>query len=62
MILRNIFVQLFPISVDYSAHICYHYMSVEEKSPDQKIAASLFALGLPIIQGAMSTVLGVGSI
>ena len=46
-------------SVDYSAHICYHYMSVEDKSPDQKISASLFALGLPIIQGAMSTVLGV---
>ena len=46
-------------SVDYSAHICYHYMSVEDKSPDAKIAASLFALGLPIIQGAISTILGV---
>merc|ERR1712223_1775697 len=46
-------------SVDYSAHICYHYMSVEDRSPDKKISASLFALGLPIIQGAISTILGV---
>merc|ERR1712130_473561 len=46
-------------SVDYSAHICYHYMSVEETSPDKRISASLFALGLPIVQGAISTVLGV---
>eukprot|EP00493_Phyllostaurus_siculus_P002796 UN02809 len=34
-------------------------MSVEDKSPDAKISASLFALGLPIIQGAISTILGV---
>ena len=46
-------------SVDYSAHICYHYMSVEETSPDKRISASLYALGLPIVQGAISTVLGV---
>ena len=46
-------------SVDYSAHICYHYMSVEDREPEKKIASSLFALGLPIIQGAISTVLGV---
>ena len=46
-------------SVDYSAHICYHYMSVEDRSPDKKISASLYALGLPIIQGAISTILGV---
>ena len=46
-------------SVDYSAHICYHYMSVEDREPEKKISSSLFALGLPIIQGAISTVLGV---
>ena len=38
-------------SVDFSAHICYHYMSEEGKSPEERISASLYALGLPIIQG-----------
>lgn len=46
-------------SVDFSAHICYHYMSEEGKSPEERIAASLYALGLPIVQGAVSTILGV---
>ena len=46
-------------SVDFSAHICYHYMSEDDKNPDERIAASLYALGLPIVQGAVSTVLGV---
>lgn len=46
-------------SVDFSAHICYHYMSEEGKSPEERISASLYALGLPIIQGAVSTILGV---
>jgi len=46
-------------SVDFSAHICYHYMSEENKSPDERIRSSLYALGLPIIQGALSTILGV---
>ena len=46
-------------SVDFSAHICYHYMSEDGKAPEERIAASLYALGLPIIQGAVSTILGV---
>lgn len=46
-------------SVDFSAHICYHYMSEEDKSPEERISASLYALGMPIIQGAISTILGV---
>ena len=46
-------------SVDFSAHICYHYMSEEDKRPEERISASLYALGLPIIQGAVSTILGV---
>ena len=46
-------------SVDFSAHICYHYMSEEGRSPEERISASLYALGLPIIQGAISTILGV---
>ena len=46
-------------SVDFSAHICYHYMSEEDKSAEERISASLYALGMPIIQGAISTILGV---
>jgi len=46
-------------SVDFTAHICYHYMSEEEKTPEERISASLYALGIPIIQGAVSTILGV---
>ena len=46
-------------SVDFSAHICYHYMSEEGRTPEERISASLYALGLPIIQGAVSTILGV---
>ena len=54
-------------SVDFSAHICYHYMSAEAEDiggtpilhSSTRIRASLYALGLPIIQGATSTILGV---
>jgi len=46
-------------SVDFSAHICYHYMSEENKSSEERIRSSLYALGLPIVQGALSTILGV---
>ena len=46
-------------SVDFSAHICYHYMSEDDKTPEERIAASLYALGMPIVQGACSTILGV---
>ena len=37
-------------SVDFSAHICYHYLTEEGKRPSERIRASLYALGLPIIQ------------
>ncbi|XP_040572287.1 patched domain-containing protein 3 isoform X2 [Lepeophtheirus salmonis] len=47
-------------SVDFSAHICYHYITdTESSSPDERIRSSLYGLGLPIIQGATSTILGV---
>eukprot|EP00096_Caligus_rogercresseyi_P015993 TRINITY_DN8504_c0_g1_i1.p1 TRINITY_DN8504_c0_g1~~TRINITY_DN8504_c0_g1_i1.p1 ORF type:complete len:352 (-),score=94.27 TRINITY_DN8504_c0_g1_i1:168-1223(-) len=47
-------------SVDFSAHICYHYITdTESSSPDERIRSSLYGLGLPIVQGATSTILGV---
>nr|XP_040578462.1 LOW QUALITY PROTEIN: patched domain-containing protein 3-like [Lepeophtheirus salmonis] len=47
-------------SVDFSAHISYHYMSCEKSFTDkERIRDSMYALGLPIVQGAISTILGV---
>lgn len=46
-------------SVDYTAHICYAYMSSKAKHPDEKVKECLYALGLPILQGSVSTILGV---
>ncbi|XP_025835862.1 patched domain-containing protein 3 [Agrilus planipennis] len=45
-------------SVDFTAHICYAYMSSECKRPADKMKEALYALGLPIFQGAFSTILG----
>ncbi|KAL1137711.1 hypothetical protein AAG570_009407 [Ranatra chinensis] len=46
-------------SVDFTAHICYAYMSSKAETSEEKIRECLYALGLPIFQGATSTVLGV---
>ena len=46
-------------SVDFSAHISYHYHTEADKTPDERIRGSLYALGIPIMQGAGSTILGV---
>ncbi|KAJ8959876.1 hypothetical protein NQ318_011611 [Aromia moschata] len=45
-------------SVDFTAHICYAYMSSSAKTPDEKVKESLYALGVPIFQGSISTILG----
>lgn len=45
-------------SVDYTAHICYAYMSSKERRPADKVRECLYALGLPIFQGGVSTILG----
>jgi len=46
-------------SVDFSAHICYHYITEDDKCPNDRIRGSLYALGVPILQGAGSTITGV---
>ena len=49
-------------SVDYTAHICYAYMSSKGSTPEDRVKESLYALGLPIVQGASSTILAVISL
>jgi predicted RND superfamily exporter protein len=45
-------------SVDFTAHICYAYMSSSARTADEKVRECLYALGLPIFQGSVSTILG----
>ncbi|XP_037031767.1 patched domain-containing protein 3 isoform X2 [Bradysia coprophila] len=45
-------------SVDFTAHICYSYMSSKSPRPDDKVREALYSLGMPIMQGAASTILG----
>lgn len=45
-------------SVDFTAHICYTYMSSKARHPDDRVRETLFSLGMPIFQGATSTILG----
>ena len=46
-------------SVDFSAHVSYHFMSRQNMSVPQRVRDSMYALGLPIVQGACSTIIGV---
>lgn len=45
-------------SVDFTAHICYAYMSSKKTRPEDRVKECLYSLGLPIVQGAASTILG----
>ena len=44
--------------MDFAAHISYHYLD-SPGGPDDRVRNSLYGLGLPILQGAVSTILGV---
>ncbi|KRX99823.1 Patched domain-containing protein 3 [Trichinella pseudospiralis] len=46
-------------SVDFSAHIAFSYSIYPHSDPVQRIRYSLGQLGWPILQGALSTLLGV---
>ncbi|XP_023935051.2 patched domain-containing protein 3 isoform X1 [Bicyclus anynana] len=46
-------------SVDFTAHICYAYMASKAKHPKERVSECLYSLGLPIVQGSFSTILGV---
>ncbi|KAM4029452.1 patched domain-containing protein 3-like [Anomaloglossus baeobatrachus] len=46
-------------SVDFSAHIAYAYVSNQKANVNDKVIDALHSLGYPIVQGAVSTILGV---
>ncbi|XP_042333395.1 patched domain-containing protein 3-like [Sceloporus undulatus] len=46
-------------SVDFSAHISYAFVSSEEPKGNEKAVDALYHLGYAVLQGAVSTVLGV---
>ncbi|XP_073533017.1 patched domain-containing protein 3-like [Phyllobates terribilis] len=46
-------------SVDFSAHITYAYVSNQKANINDKVTDALHSLGYPIVQGAVSTILGV---
>lgn len=46
-------------SVDYSAHVTYGYVTSAQPLPRERISEALAALGWPLTQGAVSTILAV---
>lgn len=46
-------------SVDFSAHISYAFVTSGESSANERAIGALHQLGYPVLQGAVSTVLGV---
>ncbi|TDG97482.1 hypothetical protein EPR50_G00226500 [Perca flavescens] len=46
-------------AVDCSAHVAYAFVSSKRRSRDDKVVDALSSLGYPILQGALSTILGV---
>eukprot|EP00058_Branchiostoma_floridae_P024565 XP_002610055.1 hypothetical protein BRAFLDRAFT_125689 [Branchiostoma floridae] len=49
-------------SVDFSAHVTYAYVSCKEDSSNARAVFALYSLGMPILQGALSTILGVAAL
>ncbi|KAM4689071.1 patched domain-containing protein 3-like [Discoglossus pictus] len=46
-------------SVDFSAHISYRFVSNKNSDANKRVIDALYSLGYPIVQGALSTILGV---
>lgn len=45
-------------SIDFTAHICYTFMTSKSNDPDERVREALYSLGMPIFQGSVSTILG----
>nr|DBA25146.1 TPA: hypothetical protein GDO54_012711 [Pyxicephalus adspersus] len=46
-------------SVDFSAHISYAFVSNKKSTANERVIDALHSLGYPIVQGGLSTILGV---
>ena len=46
-------------SVDFSAHISYAYLAAKADTPDGRVKECLYSLGLPIVQGGLSTIISI---
>ncbi|OQR66928.1 patched domain-containing protein 3-like, partial [Tropilaelaps mercedesae] len=46
-------------SVDYSAHIAHAFLAGRATTAEGRVAETLAGLGLPVLQGALSTLLGI---
>ncbi|EMP40112.1 Patched domain-containing protein 3 [Chelonia mydas] len=46
-------------SVDFSAHVSYAFVSSEKSTVNERAVDALYLLGYPVIQGVISTILGV---
>ncbi|XP_023231999.1 patched domain-containing protein 3-like [Centruroides sculpturatus] len=46
-------------SVNYPAHISYAYVMSRNKTPNEKLKDSLYRIGFPILQGSLTTGLGI---
>ncbi|XP_075067575.1 patched domain-containing protein 3-like [Mixophyes fleayi] len=49
-------------SVDFSAHILYACVSNRKKNAKERVIDALHVLGYPIVQGALSTILGIAAL
>ncbi|CAH1261352.1 PTCHD3 [Branchiostoma lanceolatum] len=49
-------------SVDFSAHITYAFVSCKDDSSNARAVFALYTLGMPILQGSLSTILGVAAL
>ncbi|XP_023226004.1 patched domain-containing protein 3-like [Centruroides sculpturatus] len=45
--------------VDYTVHTFFAFISCKNKTPNEKIKSCLYAAGYPVLQGCVTTVLGV---
>ncbi|CAL8313396.1 unnamed protein product [Merluccius merluccius] len=59
MISMIILVVCVGFTVDFSAHISYAFVSSKKPGANGRMVDALFILGYPVMQGALSTILGV---
>ncbi|XP_023229411.1 patched domain-containing protein 3-like [Centruroides sculpturatus] len=53
------FVMCTGFCVDYTVHTAYAFINCKKKTPNEKIKSCLYAAGYPVLQGCISTLLGV---